>query len=228
MLALILVAAAVGFSNLAASVGVGAGGVDLGIRLRVVVIFGLLEAGMPVVGLLIGHGLAGAVGRQTRWLAAMLLIAVGGYGIVSALRGTTLRASGATLGPGGSGSSSSPRVSGATLDRRASTADAEPGRGAGGGAGPGAWTGTRRSLRLLATGFALSMDNLVAGFALGAYQVGIAAGALVFGVVSAAMSLVGLEFGALIGKRISGSGGEIIGGAVLIGVGVAIGIGVLG
>src|SRR5215470_9542326 len=137
MLALILVAVAVGFSNLAASVGLGAGGVDLGTRLRVVVIFGLLEAGMPVVGLLIGHGLAGAVGRQTRWLAAVLLIAVGGYGVVSALRGADVRASGTRHSPRASGTAASPRASGTAASPRAS--------------------GTTQSLRLLATGFALSM-----------------------------------------------------------------------
>jgi len=82
-------------------------------------------------------------------------------------------------------------------------------------------------VKLLATGFALSLDNLVAGLALGAYQVSILAGAVVFGTVSTVMSLVGLEFGALIGKRAGGSG-EVIGGAVLIGVGVAVGMGAIG
>lgn len=188
MLALILVAAAVGVSNMVASIGVGAGGVNLGTRLRVVLIFGLLEACMPVLGLLIGHGLATDAGREARWLAACLLVAVGCYGIVSAVR-TSNRAA----------------------DR-----------------GPSSTTGRGQSLRLLVAGFALSLDNLVAGFALGAYQVSIVTGAVVFGVVSTIMSLAGLEFGGLVGKRASGGGGELIGGAVLIGVGVAIGTGALG
>ncbi len=53
-------------------------------------------------------------------------------------------------------------------------------------------------MRLLASGLALSADNLIAGFVLGSYQVGVLAGAIVFGAVSVAMSLAGLEFGARI------------------------------
>jgi len=53
------------------------------------------------------------------------------------------------------------------------------------------------------------------------------AGVVVFGVVSAAMTLAGLEFGARIGSR-AGEAGRIIGGVVVVGVGVAIGAGALG
>ncbi len=84
-----------------------------------------------------------------------------------------------------------------------------------------------RTASLLVSGFALSLDNVAAGFALGSYQVGVLAGVVVFGVVSAAMSLAGLEFGARIGKR-GGEAGQVIGGIVLAGVGVAIGLGALG
>lgn len=183
MIGLVLVAVSLGASNLAASVGIGVGGVDRGTRLRVALIFGLLEAGMPILGLLIGHGLAQSIGRDTKWLAAVLLMAVGCYGILRA----------ASNGGMAVGS-----------------------RGAG-----------RGSLRLLLSGLALSVDNLVAGFALGSYQVSIAAGAVVFGLVSAAMSVAGLELGARIGRR-AGERGELVGGVILIGVGAAIGLGVLG
>jgi putative Mn2+ efflux pump MntP len=210
MLALILVAAAVGVSNLVASIGVGAGGVDIGTRLRVVVIFGLLEAGMPVLGLFIGRGLTADLGREARWLAACLLVAVGIYGIVNAVRDGGLAA--VWRGRSGSGGA----IGGTGTGHR--TDDVGAARTA------GRW----QSLKLLATGFALSLDNLVAGFALGAYQVSVMTGAVVFGIVSTVMSLAGLEFGALIGRRTSNGGGELIGGAVLIGVGVAIGAGALG
>jgi manganese efflux pump family protein len=212
MLALILVAVAVGASNMAASVGLGAGGVSLGTRLRVILIFGLLEAGMPVVGLLIGHGLAADVSRESRWLAACLLVAIGGYGIVKAVREGGL----AGIWPGRSGSD------GAAAD----AAGAGPG-GRAGNPGAAGTAGRGQSLKLLATGIALSLDNLVAGFALGAERISVVLGAVVFGVVSIAMSLAGLEVGALIGKRASGGSGDLIGGAVLIGVGVAIGTGTL-
>ena len=93
MLALTLVALSVGLSNLAAAIGIGVGGVDRATRLRVGIIFGVFEAGMPIVGLLIGHGLAAAIGRQAKWLAAVLLVAVGGYTIVGSMRGRGRRPS---------------------------------------------------------------------------------------------------------------------------------------
>jgi putative Mn2+ efflux pump MntP len=86
MLALTLVALSVGLSNLPAAIGIGIGGVDRRTRLRVGIIFGIFEAGMPVIGLLIGHGLASSIGRQTRWLAAALLVGVGAYTIVRSMR----------------------------------------------------------------------------------------------------------------------------------------------
>ncbi len=95
MLALTLVAVSVGLSNLAAAVGIGVGGVARRTRLRVGIIFGLFEAGMPVVGLLIGYGLASAIGHQTRWLAAALLAAA----LLVAVRGIGDRAARGKVGP---------------------------------------------------------------------------------------------------------------------------------
>lgn len=55
---------------------------------------------------------------------------------------------------------------------------------------------------LLLTGFALSIDNLVVGFALSLYHVPIFLAAGVIAVVSVAMSLVGLELGKHLSKRL--------------------------
>jgi manganese efflux pump family protein len=87
MLELLLVAVSVGLSNLAAAIAIGVTGVDASTRLRVGLVFGAFESGMPVVGLAIGSGLAGAVGHASRWLAGALLIAAGGYGLITSLRG---------------------------------------------------------------------------------------------------------------------------------------------
>lgn len=191
MLALALVAVSVGFSNLAASIGLGVGGVSMTTRIRVLLIFGLFEAAMPIIGLLIGASLAASIGRQARWVGAVLLIGVGCYGIVSFVR--SIRA------PHGQARAAARERSG----------------------------GHREWVKVAISAFALSLDNLIAGFALGSYQVNLATGALVFGFVSIAMSLVGLEFGARLGGWASDSG-EMIGGIVLVGVGLAIGFGVLG
>jgi putative Mn2+ efflux pump MntP len=85
MLALLLVAAALGLSNFAASVGIGVAGVDRGTRPRVGIVFGLFETGMPVLGLLLGHGLAHALGPAARWIGSGLLIATGLYALVQAV-----------------------------------------------------------------------------------------------------------------------------------------------
>jgi manganese efflux pump family protein len=61
-------------------------GVDAGTRLRVGLIFGIFEAGMPLVGLLLGYSLAHALGSAAHWIGAVLLIATGGYAVLQAVR----------------------------------------------------------------------------------------------------------------------------------------------
>jgi putative Mn2+ efflux pump MntP len=82
VIALLLVAVSLGMSNFAAAIGIGMTGVDARTRLRVGVVFGVFEAGMPVLGLLLGHSLAGILGQATRWVGAGLLIATGSYGLI--------------------------------------------------------------------------------------------------------------------------------------------------
>jgi putative Mn2+ efflux pump MntP len=85
--ALLLVALALGLSNFAAALGIGISGVDGRARLRVGVVFGLFETGMPILGLALGHSLASTLGSDTRWIGAALLIATGAFGLVQSLRG---------------------------------------------------------------------------------------------------------------------------------------------
>ena len=87
VLALLLVALSLGLSNFAAAIGIGVTGVDAGTRLRVGLIFGIFEAGMPILGLLLGHSLAHALGSAAHWIGAALLIATGGYAVLQAIRG---------------------------------------------------------------------------------------------------------------------------------------------
>jgi putative Mn2+ efflux pump MntP len=86
MLALLLVALSLGLSNFAASVGIGVSGIDQRARLRVGVIFGIFETGMPILGLLLGRSLASALGHAAQWIGAALLIATGIYAVVQAIR----------------------------------------------------------------------------------------------------------------------------------------------
>ncbi len=197
---LLLVAASVGLSNFAAAIGIGTAGVDPRTRLRVGLVFGLFETGMPVVGLLIGAHFAARLGSSGRWIGAGLLIAVGGYSLalsISQARAGSRR-SGGQRGVGG---------------QQATASRQRPGP-------PG-------GLRLLLTGFALSIDNLIVGFALGTYQIPVLAGAAVIGGVSVALSLLGLELGARIG-RLTGERGEQLGGVILISVGILVATGQLG
>ena len=181
MLALLFLAAALGLSNLAGAIGIGVSGVNGPLRLRIAVLFGLFEAGMPVLGLILGRGAASGLGRSAPWFGGGLLITVGLVSLILALRG-----------------------SGAEVPRDA-----------------GSW-GT---WRVLVSAVALSVDNLAAGFALGAFRVGLAVAAPVFGVVSVIMSLAGLELGARIGAA-AGDRSELIACAMLVGVGAAMAAGV--
>jgi len=185
MLALVLVAISLGLSNFAAAVGIGVSGIDARTRLRVGVIFGLFETGMPILGLVLGRSLATTLGHAAHWIGAGLLIATGGYAVIQAIRSPARRDDQARATPAG-----------------------------------------LRTGRLIITGAALSIDNLAVGFALGTFHVSLALAAIVIGVVSVAMSLIGLELGNRIGAR-AGDQGELIGGLVLIGVGIAVASGVI-
>ena len=187
MLPLLLVAASVGLSNLAAAIGIGFGGVTARTRLRVALVFGLFESGMPIVGLVIGAGLATGIGQLARWIGAGLLIILGGITVLRALRQPGWPATGA----------------------------------------PGVHPAHTMGLgKLIVTAFALSLDNLAAGFALGTLHVGVAEAAIVIGAVSVLMSLAGLEAGGRLGPA-AGRRGEQIGGAILVAVGVALAAGLL-
>jgi putative Mn2+ efflux pump MntP len=80
--------------------------------------------------------------------------------------------------------------------------------------------------RLALVGAVLSIDNLVIGFALGAYHVNLVVAAVTIAGVSVVLSLLGLEIGSRLGARL-GRRSELAGGGVLILVGVAIGVGLL-
>jgi manganese efflux pump family protein len=176
---LLVIALSVGLTNFAGAIGIGLSGVDARTRLRVGLAFGFFEAVMPVVGLLIGHSAAGAIGSSGRYVGGGLLVLTGVWSIVQA--------------------------------RRTSAEERK---------------GALRLRQLVVLAVALSLDNLVVGFALGVYDVPLAETAIVIGVVSVALSLVGLELGQRLGERVE-EWAEELGGGVLVVLGVLLALGVL-
>jgi putative Mn2+ efflux pump MntP len=254
VVALLLAAVAVGLGNLAASVAIGVTGVTPRIRIQVGVVFGAFEGGMPVIGLLIGQRFASHLGTAVRWPGAILLMLVGAQGLVRSIRDGRKNAAAAknpapeapgpqapataVLGAGSGERRVTEAQAPAPLGPDATAAAPAPGGRPAGQevpvpapqlSGPVAAVYSGSSLRvsrLLVTGLVLSLDNLVVGFALGTYGVGIAFGAILIGAVSVAMSLAGLELGGLLG-RWAGERTEQVSGVILILVGAAIAGGAL-
>src|SRR5579872_4155186 len=141
MLALLLLAVALGLSNFAAAIGIGVSGVRGRARVQIAVVFGVFEAGMPVLGVALGQGVAASLGQAARWLSGAALIVIGLTSLILAQRG----AHGARVGGGA-------RVAG--------------GRAGDGGPGPDGDGSSWRLGRIVVSGLALSVDNLAAGFAL--------------------------------------------------------------
>jgi manganese efflux pump family protein len=94
VIALALVALSLGLSNFAAAIGIGVAGVDARTRVRVGVVFGIFEAGMPILGLALGRSLASTLGHAAHWIGGGLLIATGAYGLIQALRADAAGAAG--------------------------------------------------------------------------------------------------------------------------------------
>jgi putative Mn2+ efflux pump MntP len=95
---LVLVALALGLDNFAAAISIAVAGVTSRQRLEVGVAFGAFEAGMPVIGLALGHQLAHDLAHTSHWVGGVVLMATGTYAIVEALR-----ASAPVGGPGSVG-----------------------------------------------------------------------------------------------------------------------------
>jgi manganese efflux pump family protein len=187
--AVLVVAVAIGLDNFGAAVALGISGVDSRFRLRLALVFGIFEAAMPIVGLVIGRSAAAALGTVATYVAGALIGAMGIYAVVISL----VERHGQRAGRGGS----------------APTARDQPGLA-----------------RLVLLGAALSIDNLVIGFALGTYDVNIVVAVAVIAVVSVGLALLGLELGRRLGSRF-GANSELVGGGLLIVVGFVIGSGVV-
>jgi manganese efflux pump family protein len=204
MTAVFLVAVSVGLDNFAAAAAYGMASAGPRKRLELVLVFGLFAGGMPLLGLFLGTRLGGVLGGAAAPCGAGLLVLVGAYGLYEAI--SDRRKQGAA-------------ASAARTDR-ATQADRDDR-----GQAPQAWQGMRAT-RLWLTGAALSLDSLVVGLALGAYQVPLAVAVLTFAIVGTGLSLAGMEIGRRLGSVLGELGG-LIGSVALIGVGIALGTGLL-
>ena len=74
---ILLVSISLGLSNFAAAIAIGISGTDNKTRIKTVMVFGLFEAVMPLIGLLIGQRLAGLIGGISNYIGAGLLILTG-------------------------------------------------------------------------------------------------------------------------------------------------------
>jgi len=88
IITLVLVALSVGLSNFAASVAIGLGGISRAMRLRITLVFGLFETGMPIIGLVIGERIASKLGGNASIIGGSLLVLAGIYFVYQSLRNT--------------------------------------------------------------------------------------------------------------------------------------------
>lgn len=157
--------------------------------LRIAACFGFFQFFMPVVGWLTGRELAQWFQAWDHWIALGLLAAVGSKMIYDALSG-------------GETSESTPKdADSPCAAKKASPAD--PSRG----------------LTLMMLGLATSIDAFAVGVSMAMLQRPIWIPCIIFGLVAATLSVIGMRYGARIGRRI-GSEAEIVGGVVLILIGL--------
>jgi putative Mn2+ efflux pump MntP len=87
MVALLVVAVALGLNNFGAAIAIGVSGVDRRTEIKVATVFGLCDVVMPAIGMLIGTRLAGPLGSAARWAGAGILFVTAVWGLIEALRG---------------------------------------------------------------------------------------------------------------------------------------------
>jgi manganese efflux pump family protein len=81
ILSLLLVSVSVGLSNFAGAIGIGLSGIDSRTRIRVGIAFGLFEAVMPLLGLLLGDAVHSFFGHYAKYIGGAILVLTGAYTI---------------------------------------------------------------------------------------------------------------------------------------------------
>jgi putative Mn2+ efflux pump MntP len=81
LVAILLVALSVSIGNFFASISIGLSRIDRKTRIKVLVLFGIFEISMPVLGLLIGAELSSLLLDASRYIGAALLFLLGAYSL---------------------------------------------------------------------------------------------------------------------------------------------------
>jgi len=189
-----------GLDTLAVALGLGLGGLPRRRWLRVGLTFAFFEGAMPVVGLIVGHGLSRVLGHFASYAAAVLLIVVGALAIREALTGDN----------GDAGDDEG--------------GDDEGGDDEGGDDEGGKAQSKARSMegrQLLLTGLSVSLDELAVGFSLGVLRVPLGPALAYIAVQAFAVTFLGLSLGRQWGSRL-GDRAELVSGVVLTLLGVAL------
>ncbi len=242
---LVIIAIAVGLAMdafaVAVATSVSLGRVTGGQVFRFAFHFGLFQAGMPLIGWLAGRGLQRYIAAWDHWVAFGLLAFIGAKAVITALRSDADRSPGSSgddardsvvgrVPPGppkprsgdrdiASPDSDAPSATAAApADLRRAEGDPPyiPEAAPAGSARPA--PDPTRGWRVLALSVATSIDALAVGLSLGMLEVAIWYPALIIGVVTAGLTVVGMDLGSRIGSRF-GRWTELAGGVVLIGIG---------
>jgi putative Mn2+ efflux pump MntP len=163
-----------GMDSFAVAAALGAAGLaGFRERLRVSLIFVVFEAGMPLIGLAAGRGIARAVGSVADYLAGAAVIALGIF----------MLASGGADEEGAAG-------------RLAAT------RGGAGGEGAAGRLAARRSAAAIALGLSISLDEFAIGFSLGLVRLPVLPVIAAIAVLALVASQAGLAVGGRISERL--------------------------
>ena len=156
LIPLLLLAFSVSIGNFFASIGIGLTSIKRSMRIKVLILFGLFEMIMPIIGLIIGANFSNLFLVVGKYIGAGFLFLLGAYNLLKS-------------------------------------------RGRKEGSFDYVHSGTKR---LILIAFALSIDNLIVGFAFGSYNLPILSVAIFIAIISVSLSIVGLEIGRRLGKHI--------------------------
>jgi putative Mn2+ efflux pump MntP len=172
VLQVVLLALILAVNNFFGAVSLGAAELGPRDKLRVVLAFGLADCAVPLVGVVLGSGLAELLGPPARYAGAALILLTAAYMFLQ-------------------GRHRAPATQGLSVGA------------------------------LWLTAVALSLDNLGAGLGLGAMGYPLPAVLLLFGTITAGMTVVGLALGRVLYRHLGARNASGVSGVLLFATGCA-------